>query len=73
MRSHNANDAPDQFPWSFPQDPYVLESSRNAINLRYSFMKWYYAIFVRTQPYGGVFNPLFFEYPDDEMAQNEAH
>ncbi|KRX02081.1 Glycoside hydrolase, superfamily [Pseudocohnilembus persalinus] len=68
FRNHNSLSDPDQYPWSFPDFPYVLSSSRNSINIRYSFMKWYYTQFVINNPYGTVFNPLFFVFPDDENA-----
>ena len=63
MRNHNRIG-------SIPQEPYlmgptVLETSRAALNFRYSILKFYYSVFIRNNGTGTVFRPLFFDFLDD--------
>lgn len=67
-RNHNANDTISQEPYAFPTYPYVLESSRASIKLRYRLLKYYYHLFVKQNSTGTVFKPLFFEFPNDNEA-----
>ena len=36
--------------------------------MRYSILKWYYALFVKKGGYGTIFKPIFFEFPYDESV-----
>jgi alpha-glucosidase (family GH31 glycosyl hydrolase) len=48
----------------------VLKASINALRFRYSILKHYYSIFVKNNGIGGVFNPLFVEFPNDDNVIN---
>lgn len=41
---------------------------RQSIQFRYSIAKWYYSVIVRQQGYGGVFMPIWYQYPEDDRA-----
>lgn len=56
-----------QYPWSFPDYPYVLDSSRASLQLRYSLLKFYYHQFVKLNGAGTIFKPVFFEFVDDNV------
>eukprot|EP01017_Pseudomicrothorax_dubius_P027521 TRINITY_DN3182_c0_g2_i2.p1 TRINITY_DN3182_c0_g2~~TRINITY_DN3182_c0_g2_i2.p1 ORF type:complete len:597 (+),score=177.83 TRINITY_DN3182_c0_g2_i2:49-1791(+) len=70
-RNHNAIDSIDQEP--FALGPTVLETSRKALQLRYSLLKFYYSIFVLNNGTGSVFRPLIFNYPDDQTILDDGH
>lgn len=63
-RNHNSLGSVDQMPFSM--GPTLLETSRAALNLRYSLLKWHYSIFVRNNGTGTTFRPTFYQYPDDD-------
>ena len=44
----------------------VMETARINLKLRYSLLKHYFMLFVRTDHAGTVFRPLFFEFSDDK-------
>jgi len=46
-RNHNAKKPRAQEPYAFPKHPYVLESSRKSLALRYTLLKYYYSLFVK--------------------------
>ena len=64
-RNHNANDTIPQEPYAFPNDTYVLSSSRASMKLRYALLKQYYAYFVFNNGTGTIFRPSFFNFPED--------
>lgn len=43
-----------------------METARKNLKLRYSLLKHYFMLFVRTDHAGTVFRPLFFEFPNDK-------
>lgn len=69
-RSHDSIDARPQEPWTFK--PYVVETTRKSLRLRYSLLKYYYTQFVaKFDPsvgagVGSIFNPLFYLYNDEQ-------
>jgi len=69
-RNHASNTSISHEPYAFPNHPYVLESSRQSMRLRYSLLKYYYHLFVRNNGTGTVFRPLFFEFPNDESLSD---
>lgn len=64
-RNHNAINSRSQEPYAF-SEPYVLESSRKSLQLRYSLLKHYYSLFLDNNGAGTVFRPIFFEFPNDD-------
>jgi len=64
-RNHGAKDSNEHEPYSFPNDPYVLQSSNASMHLKYQFLKYYYSLFVKSNGTGTIFRPLFFEFPND--------
>jgi alpha-glucosidase (family GH31 glycosyl hydrolase) len=53
-----------------PQEPYLWESvaraSRNALNIRYYLLPFYYTLFYQAHKFGAtVVRPFFFEFPED--------
>jgi alpha-glucosidase (family GH31 glycosyl hydrolase) len=62
-RNHNHNDFKDQEPYALGST--VLETSRIALRLRYSMLKFYYSLFVERFGRGTIFRPIFFEFPQD--------
>ncbi len=41
---------------------------RQSIQFRYSIAKWYYSVIVRQQGNGGVFLPIWYQFPEDDRA-----
>jgi alpha-glucosidase (family GH31 glycosyl hydrolase) len=62
-RNHHQDDDSWQEPYNL--GPTVLETSRIALQLRYSLIKYYYMWFVERQGRGTIFRPVFFEFPQD--------
>ena len=71
-RNHNFNESKDQYPWSFNNDT-ILNNIRNAINYRYSLLRYIYSQLFSTSlnEKAGFFNPVFFSYPNDEESYND--
>lgn len=66
-RNHNALDARDHEPYVFGER--VSKASRNAIRQKYSILLYYYTKLYEASLYGGgVINPLFYEFPEDNKA-----
>ncbi|CAK60057.1 unnamed protein product (macronuclear) [Paramecium tetraurelia] len=63
FRNHNNDRAKDQEFYSLGQD--VYQAARRNIKLRYSIIKWYYSLFLRSNHTGTIFRPVFFEFNDD--------
>jgi alpha-glucosidase len=62
-RNHAENDTIRQEPWML--GPTVLETSKIAISVKYSLLKYYYSLFIEKSGYGTVFRPVFYEFPTD--------
>ncbi|GAB6018674.1 hypothetical protein CHUAL_000350 [Chamberlinius hualienensis] len=64
-RNHNEDKNIDQDPASL--GPAMVTVAKEALNLRYSFLPFFYTQLYRTHVYGeNAIRPLFFEFPDDE-------
>lgn len=50
----------------------VLQTSRNALKLRYSLLKYYYTLFANLRGAGTIMRPLFFEFPEEENCYDET-
>jgi alpha-glucosidase (family GH31 glycosyl hydrolase) len=68
-RNHNTIDANSQEPYTLGNE--TLETSRNAMKLRYSLLKYYYSVFCNQRGVGTVFRPLLFEFPEDPLVYDE--
>ena len=71
-RNHNAIDNINQYPWSFNDDT-ILNNIRNAVNYRYSLLRYIYSHLFATSlnEKVGFFNPVFFYYPNDDESYND--
>ncbi|KAF9986810.1 hypothetical protein BGZ65_006199 [Modicella reniformis] len=68
-RNHNGIDAPDQEPYVWPNS--VLPVTRQALQIRYSLLDYYYTAFERAHRTGQpVWQPLFFKYSEDSQTLN---
>ena len=78
-RNHNEYRAIDQQPWAWDDDPATkyyeedvsyLDIMRDAIHLKYSLLAYFYTqiTLVSTGEATGLFNPVFFEFPDSTAA-----
>ena len=67
-RNHNFLENIDQYPWSFGD--ITLNNIRNAINYRYSLLRYIYSHLFLTSlnEKVGFFNPVFFNYPKDSQS-----
>jgi len=82
-RNHNVDNAVDQEPWAFYEKARnendknsgktLIDSARDSMKLRYSILKWYYSLFLAQRGIGGVFKPLSFEFPDEEILYKKEH
>ena len=65
-RNHNFNESPDQFPWSFGDQTTII-NIRNAVNYRYSLLRYIYSHLFLTSlnEKVGFFNPVFFSFPNE--------
>ena len=70
-RNHNSISHIDQYPWSF-DDEKILSNIRQAVNYRYSLLKYIYSYLfsVSLNEKVGFFNPVFFNYPNDIESYN---
>ncbi|KAI8971501.1 alpha glucosidase [Mycotypha africana] len=69
-RNHNAIGQSDQEPYLWNT---TAEASRNALQVRYALLPYYYTLFEESHRLGtGVWRPLIFEYPQyNEIAAND--
>jgi len=68
-RNHNAQDTIAQEPWALGN--YTLTSAYKALRFRYSLIRYMYTQMFLSSNYGGVvFQPIFFQFPNDEVAYN---
>ena len=67
-RNHHQNDNSFQEPYNL--GPTTLETSRIALQLRYSLLKYFYSLFVIKNSIGTIFRPVFFEFPTDQAFFN---
>jgi lysosomal alpha-glucosidase len=68
-RNHNAQDTIAQEPWALGN--YTLTSAYKALRFRYSLIRYIYTQMFHSSSYGGVvFQPIFFQFPNDEVAYN---
>lgn len=51
--------------------PVVLKSAQKNIKLRYSILKWYYSLFIRSNYSGTIFRPVFFDFPQDDQLYTD--
>ena len=55
-------------PWQFNQT--MLTTSLKTLKFRYSMLKFYYSLFIRSRKIGTIFKPVFFEFSNDEELLN---
>ena len=67
-RNHNSIGSRVQEPYSFGKNSYTFLSSKLALNMRYSLLRYYYTELFKVSlgEKGSFFKPLFFEYFSDE-------
>ena len=67
-RNHNSIGMRSQEPFAFGRDSYTYKSSKLALNMRYSLLRYIYTNLFRISlgEKGSIFKPLFFEYYTDE-------
>ena len=67
-RNHNSIDMPSQEPFAFGTDSKTLMSSKLALNMRYSLLRYYYTELFKVSlgEKGSFFKPLFFDYFSDD-------
>jgi len=51
-------------------ETFVLEAAKSSLKLRYSLLKYYFGLFDRKNGLGMVFQPLLFQFPDEETLYN---
>ena len=70
-RNHNGNEIINQYPWSF-NDEFTLNNIKQAINYRYSILRYIYSYLFSTSlnEKVGFFNPVFFSFPNDLESYN---
>ena len=64
-RNHNHLDFRAQEPYAL--GPLVADTSRIALRLRYSLLKFYYGLFIEKRGTGTIFRPVFYEFPTDPV------
>ena len=71
-RNHNFIESRDQFPWSFG-DETIINNIRNAVNHRYSLLRYIYSHLFLTSlnERVGFFNPVFFSFPNEAESYNQ--
>jgi alpha-glucosidase len=69
MRSHSEFEETPRFPWLFGDD--ALNAIRNALDLRYRLIPYYYSLAYETFETGvPIMRPLVMEYPNDPNVAN---
>ena len=66
-RNHNHLGYPSQEPYAFGKNSYTYNSSKIALNMKYSLLRYYYTNLFKISlgEKGSFFKPLFFEYYSD--------
>ena len=69
-RNHNHLGFPSQEPYAFGRDSFTYASSKLALNMKYSLLRYYYTSLFKVSlgEKGSFFKPLFFEYFSDEKT-----
>ena len=69
-RNHNSVDLPSQEPYAFGDDSLTYKSSKLALRMRYSLIRYFYTELFKVSlgEKGSFFKPLFFEYYLDEKT-----
>lgn len=67
MRFRISDKLVDSGVFSF-NESFVMETARKSLDLRYSLLKYYFSLFEKKNGTGMVFQPLFFEFPDEEIV-----
>ena len=72
-RNHNFIGVRGQEPFAFGENSNTLKSSKLALNMRYSLLRYYYTELFKVSigEKGSFFKPLFFEYFDDENTTRD--
>ena len=70
-RNHNSIGQRSQEPYAFGKNSLTYESSKLALNIRYSLLRYYYTNLFKVSlgEKGSFFKPLFFEYYNDENTK----
>ena len=73
-RNHNSYGQKPQEPYVFGTDSNTFKSSKLALNMRYSLLRYYYSELFKVSlgEKGSFFKPLFFNYFSDENAYNKV-
>ena len=67
-RNHNVEGAPNQDPASYSQ--YSINSSKQALNIRYTILPYYYTLFYKSHVFGNqVVKALYQEFPKDKNCR----
>lgn len=71
-RNHNQNATlphePFQFNFAYKETTY-MDIMKNAIQVRYNYIRYYYSAFLSIEEVGGsFFKPAFFDYPNDPLS-----
>ena len=66
-RNHNMIGYPSQEPYAFGKNSFTYQSSKLALNMRYSLLRYYYTSLFKVSlgEKGSFFKPVFFEYFSD--------
>ena len=69
-RNHNSINLPPQEPFAFGENSNTYKSSKLALNMRYSLLRYYYTELFKVSlgEKGSFFKPLFFEYYNEEAT-----
>ena len=69
-RNHNSVNLPPQEPFAFGVDSNTYKSSKLALDMRYSLLRYYYTQLFKVSlgEKGSFFKPLFFEYFNEEST-----
>ena len=72
-RNHNFIGRRSQEPYAFGEDSNTYKSSKLALNMRYSLLRYYYTQLFKVSlgEKGAFFKPLFFEYYNEEATTND--
>ena len=65
-RNHNHNDARSQEAYAFGVESAVFKAAKVSLKLRYSLLKYFYALHLEGEGVGALVKPMFFEFPDEE-------
>ena len=67
-RNHNSDNKPSQEPFAFGINSKTIKSSKLALDMRYSLLRYYYTELFKVSlgEKGSFFKPLFFEYFNEE-------